>query len=202
MIKKSRKEYNKEYRLKNKEKRKEYDKEYNLKNKEQIKEYRLKNKEKKKEYDKEYGKEYRLKNKEKKKEYYLKNKEKRKEHNSKPETQELRRNRENNRYNTDINFRILSICRTRLSHALKGNSKSASTMELIGCTVDELRRHIESKFELWMTWENQGLGGWDIDHIKACSHFNMEDPKQQRACFHWSNLQPMEHIDNIKKGKR
>ena len=166
----------KEYYLKNKEKKKEYDKKYRLKNKEKIKEYLLKNKEYKKEYDKEY--------------------------NSKPETQELRRNRINNRYNTDINFRILAICRARLSRALKGNSKSASTMELIGCTVDELRRHIESNFEPWMNWENQGLGGWDIDHIKACFHFNMEDPKQQRACFHWSNLQPMEHIANIKKGTR
>jgi len=218
MIKKSKKEYDKEYylknkekkkeyRLKNKEKKKEYDKEYNLKNKEHIKEYkkeydkeyRFKNKEKIKEYRKEYGKEY-------DKEYYLKNKEKIKEYkkayHSRSEFKERRRNRENNRYNTDINFRILSLCRRRLSHALKGNSKSASTMELIGCTVDELRRHIESKFELWMTWENQGLGGWDIDHIKACSHFNMEDPKQQRACFHWSNLQPMEHIANIKKGTR
>ena len=200
------KEKRKKYRLKNKEKLKEYDKEYRLKNKEKIKEYYLKNKEKLKEYDKEY----RLKNKEKKKEcgkeYYLKNKEKikekRKEYNSKPETQELIRNRMNNRYNTDINFRILAICRARLFQALKGNSKSASTMELIGCTVDELRRHIESNFEPWMNWENQGLGGWDIDHIKACSRFNFEDPKQQRACFHWSNLQPIEHIANIKKGTK
>ena len=108
----------------------------------------------------------------------------------------------NNRYNTDINFRILAICRARLFQALKGNSKSASTMELIGCTVDELRRHIESNFEPWMNWENQGLGGWDIDHIKACSRFNFEGPKQQRACFHWSNLQPIEHIANIKKGTK
>ena len=169
MIKKSRKEYKKEYYLKNKEKNKEKIKEYD-------KEYRLKNKEKLKEYKKAYH--------------------------SRPEFKERRRNRDNNRYKTDINFRILSICRTRLSHALKGNSKSASTMELIGCTVDELRRHIESNFEPWMNWENQGLGGWDIDHIKACSRFNVEDPKQQRACFHWSNLQPMEHIANIKKGTR
>ena len=79
-----RKEYNKEYREKNKEKikewrennkeyMKEYMKEWREKNKEKkkeyMKEYCEKNKEKKKEYNKEYMKEYCEKNKEKRKEY-------------------------------------------------------------------------------------------------------------------------------------
>ena len=139
-------------------------------------------------------------------EHYLQNKEqyqeRKKEYNSRPKTKELRRNRYSNKYKTDINFRLKKICRNRLYQALKGLNKSASTMELIGCTPDELRKHIESKFEPWMTWENQGRGGWDVEHIKACFHFNLADPEQQRACFNWSNLQPMEHIANIKKGTR
>ena len=172
-----------------KKSRKEYQKEYCLKNKERIKEYNFKNKE----HIKERKKKWNLKNKER-------NKEQKKEYLSRPETKELRRNRMRNRYKTDINFRLTDLCRRRLRHALKGNSKTASTIELIGCTIEELRQHIESKFEPWMNWENQGLGGWDIEHIKACFHFNLEDPEQQRACFNWSNLQPMEHIANIKKG--
>ena len=236
-LKKSKKEYHKEWRLKNVERLKERKKEWYLKNKEQIKEYLLKNIEQIKEQRKKYYlknieqiKEYQLKNKEyikeKKREYYLKNIEQRKEYllknrehilaqkkehylknieqikeyHRRPKTQERRRNRVNNRYNTDINFRLLTICRARVYKALKGFDKSASTMELIGCTPDELRSHIESKFEPWMNWENQGKGGWDIEHIKACFHFNLEDSEQQRACFNWSNLQPMEHIENIKKG--
>jgi len=204
----SKKEYNKEYRkeyyFKNREHALEYQKEYQLKNREHVLEYQkkyyLKNRERRREQMKEWGlknkehiKEYRLKNEEHKKEYN-------KEYNSRPETQEYRRNRKRNQYQTDINFRILTLCRGRLLEALKGFDKSASTMELIGCTPDELRRHIESLFEPWMTWENQGLGGWDIDHIKACANFDFTHPEQQRACFNWSNLQPMEHIANIKKG--
>ena len=189
----NKKEYQKKYRLKNKEYHKEYDKKYHLKNREkrleQMKEYDLKNKER-------HSKQM--------KEHYLKTKERyqerSKKNNSKPETKELTRNRQNNRYRTDINFRLSKLCRGRVRLALKGLNKSASTMKLIGCTIDELRKHIESKFEPWMTWENQGKGGWDIDHIKACFHFNLADPEQQRACFNWSNLQPMEHIANIKKG--
>ena len=170
--------------------------------KERAKEYYLKNKEKKLEYVREYY----LKNKEQKleyfREYYLKNKEKIKEYNSRLENRIRKRARLKNRYQTDINYRLLTLCRGRLRHALKGEIKSAATMKLISCTIDELRTHIESQFEPWMTWENQGLGGWDVDHIKACSHFDMSDPQQQRECFHWSNLQPLEHIANIKKGAR
>ena len=190
---KNKKEYWKEYYLKNVEQKKEY----YLKNREQKKEYYLKNKEQRIEYQREYD----SKNKEQKKEYYLKNVEhitKRIcKHNSKPEIQEMRRNREKNKYKTDINYRILKLCRSRVLHAIKNFNKSASTMELIGCTPDELRQHLESQFKPGMNWENQGRGGWDIEHIKACFHFNMEDPQQQRACFNWSNLQPMEHIENI-----
>jgi len=240
-MKKSKKEYQKEYRLKNREKikeyrlkNKEYYQEYCLKNRERIKknkkEYYLKNRErileqKKKYYStpetKEKMKEYKLKNKEHFKEWYLKNQEHReeyykeyylknkehyqersKEYNSKPETRELRRNRVNNRYKTNINYRLTDLCRSRVYKALKGLDKSASTMELIGCTPDELRQHIESKFEPWMNWENQGRGGWDVDHIIACAKFDLTNPEQQKFCFHYTNLQPLEHIENIKKGAR
>ena len=187
------KEQRKEYYLKNREKLKEYSKEYRLKNRESIKEYRLKNKER----IEEQRKEYTLKNKEYTSElrrgYYLKNR----KQNIKNQIKYHKY-----KYQTDINFRLLNICRSRTLKALKGFDKSASTIKLLGCTSDELRQHIESLFKSGMTWENQGKGGWDIDHIKACFHFNLADPEQQRACFNWSNLQPLEHIANIKKGAR
>ena len=177
-----------------------YDVEYYLRNKEKKALYYLKNREHKLKISRKFYLENRedvlLKKKilcatpeykQYKKEYNIKNLEK-------------SRNRERFRYNTDINFKLTKLCRTRVGRAIKGFDKRASTMELIGCTVNELRQHLESLFEPWMTWENQGLGGWDIDHIKACYHFNMEDPQQQRECFNWRNLQPLGHIANIKKG--
>tara|TARA_R100001086_G_scaffold195632_1_gene112406 strand:- start:57 stop:788 length:732 start_codon:yes stop_codon:yes gene_type:complete len=202
------KERKKEYELKHKEKRRQSNKEYHLKNKEKRREYRkeynLKNKEYKKEYNREYNREYSLKIKEHKKEYYLKNKEQIKEYNlnNKERFNEWRRSYARKRYKTDINYKLRMLCSNRVLVALKGKIKSARTMELIGCTPNELRRHIESLFEPWMTWENQGRGGWDIDHIKACFHFNLANSEQQRACFNWSNLQPMEHIANLQKGNR
>ena len=228
--KEQKREYDKKYCLKNKEQKREYDKKYYLKNKEHRdaynKEYYLKHREHKLKNNKKpenikkrqkyylknkikisaYGKEYNLKNKKQLQDKYFKNveyiKEQHKEYNRRPETRELRRNYSRNKYKTNINFRLAHVCRSRIWKALKFNSKSAGTMKLIGCTIDELRKHIESLFKPWMTWENQGLGGWDLDHIIACANFDLTDPAQQRACFNWSNLQPLEHIENIKKGAR
>jgi len=205
----------KEWNLKNKERVKEYKKEYmrkyHLRNKERIKAYQLKNKER----ITKYHKEYRLKHKEhrskQKKEYYLKNIEHYKEYRLKNKEYQKEwsfKNRKSindytrNKYRTNINFKLRRICRARIRQALKGINKSASTMELIGCTIDELRSHLESLFEPWMTWENQGLGGWDVEHIKAMDKFDLTYPRQQQECCNWSNLQPMEHIANIKKGNK
>ena len=199
MKKFNRKEYMKEYRLKNKEKKKEYDRKryYTILKDQRRKDY-LENREQKLKYRKDYY----LKNtgriKEYHKEYWLKNKEYLKKWRIK--NIERIRNWENSKYQTNVNFKLRKNCRNRIRKVLKGISKSASTMELIGCTIEELRKHIESKFEPWMTWENHGL--WDLDHIKACAKFNLTDPVQQRICFHWSNLQPLEHIANIKKGAK
>ena len=98
------------------------------------------------------------------------------------------------------NTKLKHYLRTRLNAALKGKHKSKRTMELLDCTIDELWVHLESKFEPWMTRENYGL--WHVDHIKACSKFDLTDAAQQRECFHWSNLQPLEAVVNIKKGAR
>lgn len=92
--------------------------------------------------------------------------------------------------------------RSRLYHALRGAPKADHTLVLTGCTVDELKTHLERKFTEGMTWFNHGLKGWHIDHIRPCASFDLTDPSQQRQCFHYSNLQPMWATDNFKKGTR
>jgi hypothetical protein len=73
-------------------------------------------------------------------------------------------------------------------------------MELVGCTPLDLMAHLESKFLLGMTWENRHL--WHIDHIIPCDAFDLIDPGQQRACFHWTNLQPLWSSDNLSKSNK
>ena len=102
-----------------------------------------------------------------------------------------------NRYRNDINFRITKSLRVRLYQALKHNSKSADTISLLGCSLDELVLHIETLFSDGMTWDN--YGEWHIDHIRPCASFNLMDVEQQRECFNWKNLQPLWAEDNFAK---
>jgi len=99
-------------------------------------------------------------------------------------------------------YRMLCNLRTRLLQVLKDNSKSGRTVELIGCSAIRLRQHIEKQFKEGMTWGNYGRRGWHIDHKKPCALFDLSKAEEQRKCFHYTNLQPMWGIDNMRKNSR
>jgi len=105
------------------------------------------------------------------------------------------------RYNQDITYKLGNLLRTRIWIALKTQNlkKNHSTMELTGCSKEELIEYLESQFSEGMTWENWSLNGWHIDHIRPISSFDLSDPAQVKECFHYSNLQPLWAIDNLKK---
>ena len=205
---------NSEYRKNNKEKIKERDSIYYIKNKERIsersKEYNKKNKEKiaqdhrvyskkNKEQIKNRRKDYRLKNEEKEKaqqkEYYLLNREHLIKEVTKYSTERKKR---------DVNYRITCNLRCRLHHALEHRSerKSKRTIELLGCTVQELIEHLENQFRDGMSWANYGINGWVIDHFIPCASFDLTDTEQQKRCFHFSNLKPLFVEENLRKGKK
>ena len=102
----------------------------------------------------------------------------------------------------DISFRILGNTRKRILTALKSNSKSSKTIDLLGCDIAFLKQYLESKFKDGMCWENYGLKGWHIDHIKPCYLFDFKNIEEQKQCFHYTNLQPLSAIDNLIKGKK
>lgn len=104
------------------------------------------------------------------------------------------------RYRATPKGKLTNALRVRLGHALRGECKSIRTLDLLGCTVDELRVYIEGLWVEGMSWDNYGRDGWHIDHIKPCASFDLSDPAQQRECFHYTNLQPLWAKDNIAKG--
>lgn len=106
------------------------------------------------------------------------------------------------RRESDPNYRFACALRNRIKEAFRkqyGN-KSHKTVALLGCTIEECRIYIELLWKPGMTWQNYGLRGWHIDHIKPCASFDLTDPDQQKACFHYSNLQPLWWWDNLSKG--
>lgn len=112
-----------------------------------------------------------------------------------------RRVRRRDRYRGDLAFRLASLLRCRIHYALRGGSKAGKTLKLLGCSVQELILHLESKFVPGMTWENYGPV-WHVDHKRPCASFDLTDFSQQRECFHYSNLQPLFAADNFSKGAK
>jgi hypothetical protein len=92
--------------------------------------------------------------------------------------------------------------RGRIYVALKRGVKSKPTMELLGCTIDQFKRHFESLFTVGMNWERYMAGEIVIDHIIPCVKFNLIDPEEQKKCFHYTNLQPLWELDNLKKATK
>ena len=187
---------NKKYYEENKEEIKNKVKEYSNNNSEKI----LKNKkiyyEKNKEEIKEKQKIYRDKNRNKKREY---------DKNRKERAKEIRRNKRKN----DNTYKLKCHIRNIIYRSFKNNDfdKSNKTFEIIGCTFEELKLHLESNFEEWMTWDNRGLYngefnyGWDIDHIIPLSTTKNEEDIIRLN--HYKNLQPLcSHINrDIKKDR-
>jgi len=119
--------------------------------------------------------------------YYDKNKEKIKEY-TKYYKREMRTPKQRLRENVS----------RRIWRALKGDvKKSKKTMELIGCSIDELKEHLESGFTDGMSWDN--YGDWHVDHIVPCKSFDLSNPREQKKCFHYKNLQPLWAFDNRSK---
>ena len=104
----------------------------------------------------------------------------------------------------DPNWLLRKNLAGRVREAVKKqySEKAYKSMELIGCTIQELREHLESQFTEGMTWENMGRGGWHIDHIIPCAFFDLSKPSHQKVCFNWQNLQPLWESDNCAKGDK
>jgi hypothetical protein len=103
------------------------------------------------------------------------------------------------KYNTDINYKLICLLRTRLNLCLKRNTKSGSAIERLGCSIDFLKQHLEVQFTEGMNWDNQGINGWHIDHIRPLASFDLSKKSEQFKACHYSNLQPLWWYDNLVK---
>ncbi len=216
-------ERTKKYYLKNKEKHNKRCNKYYQENKEQCKklakQYRKANSKQNREQNNKRNRKYRQEHKEQFKIYRKINKEKinkqcRKRYQGNKaaisnrhklyfkNNKEKIYKRTNARRKTDVNYQLRCNLSKRTWEALKNNKKSDKTIALIGCSVNQLKQHLESQFTKDMTWDNYGMYGWHIDHIKPCAKFDLSKPEEQRKCFHYTNLQPLWAKDNLSKGAK
>ena len=135
--------------------------------------------------------------------YYHKNKDSIKRKTQLPERREKRRKSRSSwnkaRRRTNIQYRLSRLLRSRLYRALHGLRKEAKTLELLGCSLDALKQHLEQKFTTGMSWTNCGRGGWEIDHRIPLAVFNLSNEVELRRACHYTNLQPLWGPENWRK---
>jgi hypothetical protein len=180
------------YREKYPEKRKQTYSLYYQNNKEKVlikfKEYKEKNPEKRKEIS--------LKSYHKNKEKY---KERQKEYRESVKT--IRAKYQKMLLETNVVYKISQLCRSRIHNFLTKNNitKRNKTFDIVGCTPEFLKEHIEKQFTEKMSW---GLMGKyiHIDHIIPLSSAKTEEEVYQLC--HYTNLQPLWAEDNLRKGNK
>ena len=116
-------------------------------------------------------------------------------------TRKFRNKKRYEMYYSNTLFKIINNMRTRLRIFMKSKNikKNNKTIVILGAGPEMIKEHIEKQFKDGMSWENYGYYGWHIDHIRPISSFDLSDPAQVKECFHYSNLQPLWAIDNLKK---
>jgi hypothetical protein len=115
--------------------------------------------------------------------------------------------------NTNLFHRLRLNLTNRISQSLKRKNsiKKANIYFLIGCSKDQLIKHLESKFyenketNEVMTWDNYGRGGWEVDHKMPIDSFKDQDItslETQKKIMHYTNLQPMWGNENRAKSNK
>lgn len=128
-------------------------------------------------------------------------------HRSKPEIRSQINRIQNQRYKSDPCSRLRRIVSGSVSHALKvkGNQKGGSVLDFLPYSIPQLKAHLEKFFDNTngFSWENHGTV-WHIDHVipQCLFQYSSLDSKAFRDCWALSNLQPLEKIENIRKGGR
>lgn len=107
-----------------------------------------------------------------------------------------RRKYEKFKLQNDQIYKLTRYLRDNLRKGLKkgGLQKNCRTIEILGCTIEEFKLHLEEQFTEGMTWEN--YGEWHIDHKKPCAAFNLKCESEVKKCFHYTNHQPLWATEN------
>ena len=114
-----------------------------------------------------------------------------------------------NRRKIDELYRLKCNVRSLIGASLRNNNykKDTKTQNILGCPFEDFKLYLESKFELWMSWDNYGKYngqlnfGWDIDHIIPVS--SSKTKEELIKLNHYTNLQPLcSYINRDIKNKK
>lgn len=163
------------------------DKQWRVDNSDELKQYRLDNSDKRKESTKQW---------------YLNNPEYRKKYNKKYSSEnkdkinKYKKNRKLTNPFIKISHNICSLIGSSIKK--QGYTKKSKTYEILGCSYEDFKIHLENKFTEGMTWDNYGK--WHLDHIYPVSR--AIDEEHLIKLNHYTNFQPLWAEDNFKKSNK
>jgi hypothetical protein len=99
------------------------------------------------------------------------------------------------RRQTDIEFRLRESLRARINSGLNrdlNGGEFGTSLELLGCSIQIWKNHLEQQFTSEMNWDNYG-SYWEIDHIY---------PLSKGGSFHYTNTQPLTILENQTKSNK
>jgi len=189
--------FNKDSRLKSglRSDCKDCQKQYKNDNKELIAHKKKEWREKNKEFLSEYHHEWYINNIEEKRDY---DKNYRKD--NKTNINEYNKLYQKRKRKIDPLYNLISNIRSLISNSIssRGFSKNSKSAQILGCSFEDFKIHIENQFPEGMSWENRS--DWHLDHIKPISLATTEE--EIITLNHYTNFQPLWAIDNLRKGNR
>jgi hypothetical protein len=124
---------------------------------------------------------------------------------SNPDNMVASRKRRYGKIKGDPALYISMRIRDRIGKVIKrhgtGLNVSGSRMQYLGCTGQQVKEHLEAQFDDSMTWSNYGTY-WHVDHIRPLASYDMNIMADRKHAFHYTNLQPLEAMENMRKGDR
>ena len=126
------------------------------------------------------------------------------ERRKRPDSKRKRADYEAKRYKENPNYKIKRVIGSRIRDGLvsigKGGHKTEyglRTEGILGASLEEVVKWIESQWEEGMSWDNYGRDGlWEIDHWVPQAFAKDDCPEDIYALNHYTNLRPMFWFDN------
>ena len=105
------------------------------------------------------------------------------------------------RYASDLHMKFYQVVRNAYHRVTGKRLGDKKVTDPLGCTLEEYKEYLESKFQEGMTWENHKKDGWHIDHILPLRESDISEEEKLKR-LHYTNTQPLWAKDNISKGNK
>ena len=132
------------------------------------------------------------------KEHYEENRDARLAYGSRPESKQKRNARRRTRYATEPVFRTRELLRKALQRFLKGTKNGRRTLDLVGCTSEELTEYLEQTMSPETREALEAGKKIEVDHIipQRAPGIDIMNDAHVRAMYHYTNFQKLDRLTN------